>query len=141
MESKILIDINYSSRDPQILIQYKESEDPRDKLIAMLTGHAMPGVQDGYCRIERSHSHGGTDFIVITPLSPEDALKHIPSIKRFALESNVVDKATAFKAWEGQIVDSMNEMCMASLPPDLFNAWKQVEDVLRNNRHLLKETE
>ena len=88
MESKILIDINYSSRDPQIVITQKDSDDPRDKLISMFTGHSMPGVRDGYCRIERMPSDG---VVIITPVHPVDMIKHIPLIAEFAEENATCD--------------------------------------------------
>lgn len=89
MESKIFIDINYASRDPQIVIHSKESDDPRDKLVSMLTGHSMPGVRDGYCRIERypGTAKEGVEIAVITPVHPVDLIKHIPQIAELA-ESN-----------------------------------------------------
>lgn len=91
MESKILIDVCYSTRQPQILIQSKQSDDPRDKLVSMFTGEAMPGVRDGYCRIERTHSNHDIDHIQITPLDPIEAVKHIKAIVRLALENNAID--------------------------------------------------
>lgn len=102
MESKIMIDINYASRDPQIVIHQKESDDPRDKLVSMLTGHAMPGVRDGYCRIER---YPGTEMIVITPLHPVDAIKHIPTIAKFA-EENAACDTSEVPARLREIIDS-----------------------------------
>lgn len=83
-----MIDINYSSREPQIVIHQKESDDPRDKLISMFIGEAMPGVRDGYCRIER---YPGTEMIVITPLHPVDAIRHIPAIANYAEENASCD--------------------------------------------------
>lgn len=93
MESKIFIDINYSSRDPQIVIHSKESDDPRDKLVSMLTGHSMPGVRDGYCRIERypGPAKEGVDIAVITPVHPIELIKHIPEIARLALNNASCD--------------------------------------------------
>jgi hypothetical protein len=96
MESNILIDINYATRDPQIVLKYRDSDDPRDKLISMFAGQAMPGVRDGYCRIERSHSQKDIDFIVITPLDPGEAIKHIAAIKKFAINSACIN-TTGFK--------------------------------------------
>ena len=59
----------------------------------MLAGQAMPGVRDGYCRIERSHSDKDIDYIVITPLDPGAVLKNIPSMVRLALDNKVIDTA------------------------------------------------
>jgi len=94
MESKIMIDINYASREPQIVINEKSSDDPRDKLVSMFTGQAMPGVRDGYCRIERYPSSDGTTQIVITPLHPLDAIGHIPIIAQFAKENATCDTSS-----------------------------------------------
>lgn len=94
MESKIMIDINYASREPQIVINEKSSDDPRDKLVSMFTGHAMPGVRDGYCRIERYPSSDGTTQIVITPLHPLDAIGHIPIIAQLAKENATCDTSS-----------------------------------------------
>lgn len=88
MESKIFIDINYSSREPQIVIHAKDSDDPRDKLVSMLTGQAMPGIRDGFCRIERYANEG---MIVITPVSPVDMIKFIPQIAETAETCKVID--------------------------------------------------
>lgn len=93
MESKILIDINYASRSPQILIKHKDSEDPRDKLISMFTGESMPGVSDGYCRIERYPKVDGEDSTVITPIHPVDMIKHLSAIVQLAHDNPVVDTA------------------------------------------------
>lgn len=94
MQSKIWIDINYLSRTPQIMVDYKESNDPRDKLISMLTGEAMPGVRDGYCRIERYTELNGETKVVITPIHPVDLIKHIPTIALLA-ESNAACDTSA----------------------------------------------
>lgn len=94
MESKIMIDINYASREPQIVINEKSSDDPRDKLVAMFTGQAMPGVRDGYCRIERYPNSDGSTQIVITPLHPLDAIGHIPLIAQFAKENATCDTSS-----------------------------------------------
>lgn len=90
MESKIMIDINYASRSPQIVIRYKDSDDPRDKLVSMLTGEAMPGVRDGYCRIER-YPGPNEEIAVITPIHPVEAIKHIPTIALLAESNGSID--------------------------------------------------
>ena len=83
MESKIFIDINYASRSPQIVIRQKDSEDPRDRLVGMLLGEAMPGVADGFCHIERYSEQPGTYVAIITPVGPVDMVKYIPQIAEF----------------------------------------------------------
>lgn len=93
MESKIFIDVNYATRSPQITMNQKDSDDPRDKLIAMLLGEAMPGVRDGYCRIERYSDQNGVVVAVITPVGPIEMLKYIPDIIRQAEENACIDKA------------------------------------------------
>lgn len=94
MESKIMININYASRDPEVKILYKDSDDPRDVLVSMLTGHAMPGVNDGYCRIERyAGNNEAAQTIIITPVNPVDMIKHIPIIAQYAHENAAVDTA------------------------------------------------
>ena len=93
MESKILIDINYASREPQIVISQSDSDDPRDKLVSMFAGQAMPGVRDGYCKIERYAEGNGTK-IVITPVHPVDLIKHIPTIAKFAEENAASDTSS-----------------------------------------------
>lgn len=93
MESKILIDVNYASKMPQIAIHHvEESEDPRDKLIAMLLGESMPGTSDGYCRIERYPGKKGNAWVsIITPIHPVDMINHIPTIAQFAEENAACD--------------------------------------------------
>ena len=91
MESKIFIDINYSTRSPQITIRQRDSEDTRDKLVAMLVGEAMPGVSDGYCRIERYSDQPGTSVAIITPVHPVDMIKHILTIAKLAHDNAAVD--------------------------------------------------
>jgi hypothetical protein len=137
MESKILIDINYASREPQIVIHVKESDDPRDKLISMFTGQAMPGVRDGYCRIER---YPNQDMVVITPVHPVDLIKHIPTIAKFAEEnaasdtSSVPDKLREIIAGEydrlGGTTDTAtlkkaDDWAQLNLPHDLYKKWHQ----------------
>lgn len=92
MESKIFIDIHYASRSPQITIIQKDSDDPRDKLIAMLLGEAMPGIKDGYCQIERYSELNGNTVAVITPINPIDMLKHLSAIIAHAEENACIDK-------------------------------------------------
>lgn len=91
MESKILIDISYSTREPMIVIQHTFSDDPRDKLINMLIGQAMPGAQNGYCRITRTHSDKGAEYIEIVPLDPIDVIRHIPQIVELAISNSCID--------------------------------------------------
>lgn len=91
MESKILIDINYASHDPQIVIKQQDSDDPRDKLISMFTGQSMPGVRDGYCRIERMPNVTGGSEVIITPVHPLDMIDHIPTIAKLAEENATCD--------------------------------------------------
>lgn len=86
-----MIDINSASRNPQIVIRQKESDDPRDKLVSMFTGHSMPGVRDGFCRIERYPESNGETVIVITPVHPIDMIREIPTIAELAEENNSID--------------------------------------------------
>lgn len=113
MESKILIDVSYSTRQPQILIQHKYSDDPRDKLVAMFTGEAMPGVRDGYCRIERTHSNHDIDHIQITPLDPIEAVKHIKAIVRLALENNAIDTSDVRELITNVFKEAMTQLNVA----------------------------
>lgn len=91
MESKIFIDINYASRSPQIVIRQKDSEDPRDKITSMFINESMPGVRDGYCRIERYADDPATYVAIITPVHPVDMINHIQTIAKFAHENAAVD--------------------------------------------------
>lgn len=152
MESKILIDINYASREPQVIIQHKESDDPRDKLIAMFAGQAMPGVRDGYCRIERSHSAKDTDFITITPLDPIEAVKHVKAIKRLALENACIDTAGVKEMIEKQelsenilsepeLLKQLDDMCVQSLSPDAYQKWSEIMWTLKGNRQAFKKVD
>jgi hypothetical protein len=147
MESKIMIDINYASRDPQIVIHQKDSDDPRDKLVSMFTGHSMPGVRDGYCRIERMPNDNGGTEVVITPIWPTDLIKHIPLIAKFAHENPASDTAGVpseyRKIIEGEyaricvdkdgvpiigqiqreILKKADEWAVGNLPHDLYKVW------------------
>ena len=105
MESKIFIDINYASRLPQIVIHHKESDDPRDKLISMLTGDAMPGVRDGYCRIERYPVKGELEISVITPVHPVELVNHIPMIAK-AAEDNLAYDTSGMSETYRSIIES-----------------------------------
>lgn len=138
MESKILIDISYSTREPQILINHVDSDDPRDKLISMFTGQAMPGVRDGYCRIERSHTGTAGERIAIMPLDPLEVVKHIPTIKQNALENAVIDKSGIKDIFEQQDLNAVNTMCEQSLSPDIFEKWEAVRDSLKSTRQAFK---
>jgi len=101
MESKIFIDINYASRTPQIVVHRGgESDDPRDKLIDMLLGEAMPGVSAGYCLIERYAERDGKTVSVITPVHPTEMISHIPLIAQYAHENKAVDTAKVPKRYE-----------------------------------------
>lgn len=137
MESKLLIDINYASRDPQIVIQYKESSDPRDKLLAMLSGQAMPGVLDGYCTIERFATENGFEAVIITPLHPGDTIKRIPLIKKLALENLCVDTDGYKETIERQDLEAVTAMCVESLNPTLFEQWEKIVEALKARRRSL----
>lgn len=110
MESKIFIDINYASRAPQIVIRQKDSEDPRDKLIAMLLGEGMPGVSDGYCRIERYSDQQGTCVAVITAISPIDMIKHIPTIAELAHKNAACDMSGVPDTYRSIIEDEYQKL-------------------------------
>lgn len=151
MESKILIDINYASREPQIVISQNDSDDPRDKLVSMFTGQAMPGVRDGYCRIER-YSEGNGTKVVITPVHPVDFIKHIPIIAKFAEENASCDTSgvpvelrkiidaeyhrlrdtdVPAKLEEPEMVyaealEMVDLACVEKLPHDLYKKWKDI---------------
>lgn len=138
MESKILIDINYSTREPQILIRHiADSEDPRDKLISMLTGQAMPGVNDGYCRIERCPSSGNAVTILITPLDPGEAIKHIPMIKQNARQNACIDTNGFNQRIEEQDLDAVETMCKESSSPDILEKWREVKEILKQTRKVV----
>jgi hypothetical protein len=143
MESKIMIDINYASREPQIVISQNDSDDPRDKLVSMFTGQAMPGVSDGYCRIERYPEGNGTK-VVITPVHPVDMIKHIPTIAKFAEENAPSDvSAELRKIIEGEyaritvdkdgvpiagqiqreVLKKADDWAVLNLPHDLYKTW------------------
>lgn len=139
MESKILIDINYASREPQIVIQQGESDDPRDKLVSMFTGHAMPGVREGYCRIERYPEMHGTK-VVITPVHPVDLIKHIPTISKFAEENAACDTSGVpvelrkiieeeYRRLKGtdepEPLKRADEWAVQNLSHDLYQQWKK----------------
>lgn len=138
MESKILIDINYSTREPQILIHHvQRSDDPRDKLITMLVGQAMPGVRDGYCRIERSQANDKFEVVVITPLDPGEAVKHIPLIKEQAIQNECTDTGGVKEKVYGQDLEAVNVLCKNNLPPDVLAKWREVRQILKQT--LLKQ--
>lgn len=154
MESKIFIDINYASRDPQIVIHSKESDDPRDKLVSMLTGHSMPGVRDGYCRIERypGPAKEGSEIAVITPIHPTEAIKHIPQIVELATNNNtysrdevkakykeiliaeitkIRDEDEDFAVADPELtyeaaLEMVDHVCVEKLPPDVYKKWKDI---------------
>src|ERR1700677_694150 len=164
MESNIMIDINYASRDPQIIILQKDSNDPRDKLVSMFTGHSMPGVRDGYCQIER---YAGDEKVVITPVHPVDLINHIPTIAKFAEENVSCDTSGVPEKYrkiieaeyerlriggvghpaeaaigiptEKWLLGEMNSMCAESLYPELFDKWESVREELKLRRRALKD--
>lgn len=43
---------------------------------------------------------------------------------------------TAQKQAEAQDIEAVNEMCIESLSPDLFEKWEEVQKQLKINRHL-----
>lgn len=98
-----MIDINYASRDPQIVIRQKESDDPRDKLVSMFTGQSMPGVRDGYCKIERFAETNGETNVTITPVHPVDLIKHIPTIALLAESNGSIDTRAVPETYRGII--------------------------------------
>lgn len=126
MESNILIDISYSTREPQIVIKCRESDDPRDKLITMFAGQAMPGVRDGYCRIERSHSQKDVDFIVIVPLDPGEAVKHIPSIRDGALSNAAICRDGFKERIEKDLLHEVNPLFARTQQKGLFPKWEEI---------------
>lgn len=118
MESKIFIDINYASRLPQIVINYRMSEDPRDKLVAMLTGEAMPGVRDGYCRIERYPGPAPIDEIaVITPVHPVELIKYIPLIAELAEGNASCDTSKVPEIYRGIIEGEYRRLKIGGVEP------------------------
>lgn len=140
-----MIDISYASREPQILIKQQDSDDPRDKLISMLSGQAMPGVRDGYCKIERVPSVTGGSEVVITPIHPIDMIAHIPAIA-IAAEMNPACDTSGVPKHYREIIErewrrvgpaipptivALNEAdkwAQSNLPPDLYKKW--VDEVL-----------
>lgn len=113
----MMIDINYASRDPQIVIRQKESEDPRDKLVSMFTGHSMPGVRDGYCRIERYPDEtNGEMKVVITPIHPIDMIGHILYIAKLALENNSLNTAVVLDQYEKIIAGEFERLKTKGTP-------------------------
>lgn len=153
MESKIFIDINYASRDPQIVIHSKESDDPRDKLVSMLTGHSMPGVSDGYCRIERyPGGKDGAEIAVITPINPAKLVQCIPMIVNAAENNAAIDTSGVSETWRSIVecewnrirpkgekrdepivdpgltmaaaLEMVDHACVEKLPPGVYKIWK-----------------
>ena len=138
-----MIDINYASRDPQIVIQQKESDDPRDKLISMFTGQSMPGVRDGYCRIERYAEVNGEVKVVITPVHPVELINHIPLIAKFAEENAACDTSGVAERYlkiiqqegarikveiDGSKMKRADDWLKDNLPHPLYKRW--VDEVL-----------
>lgn len=122
MESKIMIDINYASRDPQIVIHFKESDDPRDKLVSMLTGHAMPGVRDGYCRIERYPGPKDAEIAVITPVHPTALIQHIPMIVNAAENNATCDTSGVAETYRSIIESESHRLRIGGVDPELTYA-------------------
>lgn len=120
MESKIFIDINYASREPQIAIIPVDTDDPRDKLVSMFTGHAMPGVKDGFCRIERVDGR-----IIITPIHPLDILKYIPIMRDLA-ELNPAIDTSGMREFYLEILQSELGRIMAVDSPSLLPLFEQL---------------
>lgn len=127
MESKIVIDINYASRSPQIIIHKKESDDARDKLLAMFTGDSMPGVRDGYCRIER-YTEGLYEVVTITPVHPTEMIKHIPGIAKLA-EENVFSDTSDVLSQYVEILKKELDRVLAT--PDRPSLLPLLEQLLR----------
>lgn len=87
MLSKVLIDINVH-RQEHISVRWANSDDPRDKLVAMFLQAACPEglpentVLDGYCRISILGKTGEGGIVAeIVPIHPLEMPKHIDIIK------------------------------------------------------------
>lgn len=123
-----MIDINYASRDPQIVIHQSDGDDPRDKLISMFTGEAMPGVRDGYCRIERYPNDEKTGtVVVITPIHPVEMIKHIPLIIQYASENAASDTAAVPETLLA-IIEAEHKRLKVENPEEIFAAALEMID-------------
>lgn len=48
-------------------------------------------------------------------------------------------EANGFTSEEQNTIDTINEMCIESLSPDLFEKWEEIKNSLESNRSALKE--
>jgi len=106
MESKLFIDINSATRTPQIKILRKHSDDSRDTLVGIFAGQAMPGTNDGFCRIERYPGREQeAEIIMITPVSPVEMVKCIRDIRELMEKNIYTDTPDALETYK-KIIES-----------------------------------
>lgn len=113
----------------------------------------MPGVRDGYCRIERFPGVKDTEISVITPVHPVDMISHIPAIAELAQDNGAIDTSKAPGAYRTIIEGEYNrlgiggvrkaddeiqydtlweawdgradEWAVKNLSPDLYRKWRK----------------
>lgn len=149
MLSRIQIDLD-NDNQPIIKIDYKSSEDVRDKMVKRFmetfggdswfaTFHFLPTTID----------LGNNSAAVIRPLPVKDFGIHLPDMRmvwekfyqsqnqevsneQLSPLSNNLDNADLLS------FERVNQMCIESLSPDLFGKWEEVKDRLLLNRAALR---
>lgn len=123
MESKITIDID-SSGLPQLRIDYRLSDDLRDRLIGrFLYRMGIPADNNGfwaYCRLgheTQSIKDGVPDgsVVFVEPMNKETLDLHMPEIENVFGGRERMTEREALK-----IVDNL---CVQALPHDLYKKW------------------
>jgi len=133
MQSKLSIDIDTSGL-PQIRIDYRTSDDIRDRLIGrFLDKMGIPADKKGfwaYCRLchETQSKQGGYydgAVAVIEPMDEDVLGLHMPEIQNILKEPDLIKQ--------------IDDMCVQSLNPDLYQRWSEIMWTLKANRKAFKK--
>jgi hypothetical protein len=133
MQSKLSIDIDTSGL-PQIRIDYHYSDDIRDRLVGrFLDKMGIPGERTGfwaYCRLgHQTQSKQGGYYdgavAVIEPMDEDVLGLHMPEIQNILKEPDLLKQ--------------VDNMCVQSLDPDLYQRWSEIMWTLKANRKAFKK--
>lgn len=137
MESKIMIDIDYETK-PVVSIRQKNTEDVRDRLVALFVQTAAPNgyCYDGYARVSRLQvEDDGIQRAEITPIHPMEMVKHFEMIRDNAKKFSTFEISAAPEEIKynenpemtyAEALEMVDVACVEKLPHDLYKKWKDI---------------
>jgi len=123
MESRISIDVAPDNQ-PIIKIDYKPSEDVRDKLVKrFMETFGGQSIFATFHFQNNGHEQSNTQS-VIRPLPTSDFHYHAEDFWRY-----IPDTKDGLKA-KRLIVNQVDTLCMETLSPELYQQWKAIAETL-----------